>query len=441
MLHIPLYICIISIAFSASSALWLLITRPHTSKAKHLDEIAPDATYNVRLQKAIIGAMVVLGTTCAVLSLIWPVHDSHHRTFKYSTEVSWANLALWGYIAILAAFMLMSTRHHVVFTFTCHMAVMTVLKMILSLTLLSDVVETMVINEIPAAQILGNVRVILGIVASLAAMIQFIALVSIPRAPQMEFKDRPVISLAYGSLWHQFLFSYTERVQQISRKQQSIEQKDLDMMMHDARAENLLKRFAATRGQGYHFVKRLWLAMKAPLLLQWSMSVVMGILMYAPAFFLLRVLDFIQEYRVRSSDERPQTIYTGLGWVAGMFVFKQISAIIDSQLWYLSAAVLQVNTRAAINLDIYDKTLRKQNTSGEIQEDEKAKSDQASDTSKKDDKKDEDKDALATSKQNVLNLMTVDADRIATFFTFCFLGIQAPIELAVSLTFLYQILG
>lgn len=40
-----------------------------------------------------------------------------------------------------------------------------------------------------------------------------------------------------------------------------------------------------------------------------------------------------------------------------------------------------------------------------------------------------------------MNLMTVDADRISRFFVFNFLGIQAPVEIVVAMTFLYRLVG
>lgn len=84
--------------------------------------------------------------------------------------------------------------------------------------------------------------------------------------------------------------------------------------------------------------------------------------------------------------------------------------------------------------------MKKQNTVGGISDDVKDKDDSKAESDKKEEEGTE-AGTLATSKQNVLNLMTVDSDRISTFFVFNFFGIQAPCEILISLTFLYQLLG
>lgn len=346
MAEIAFYISVIAIAAIVGSLLSLIVARPDRSKTKHLEEIAPDAKYGVRLQKVVVATSVTAGLTASILLPLIGSRSIQNAPLVTVVTVS-THIVSWAYITILSALLIIATRHNVIFHLACHLAILAVLKSGLSLVLCSDDIYPLV-GRLPIGAILKTADVISGLLSTVSAFALLSAVVTIPRAPQLEYRDIKVNSIAFATLWSQFFFTYSDRIQKIARKNASLEQSDLDALPYGWRASVLLSKFAETRTQNMSFLRRLWTAFKGPLIFQWTAAVAQAFLMYAPAFFLLRILSFIEHYKRSAENGHHVPIYEGLGYVLGMFVVKQISAFNQSQLWFVSAAVLQVNTRAAV---------------------------------------------------------------------------------------------
>lgn len=95
MLHIAFYICSFSIVTAACSFVLLAITRPYTKSPKDLDEVAPDADYNIRWQKAVIAAAATAGLVCNILNVAWLRPRIHTHAPKWTNEIAWSDAALW----------------------------------------------------------------------------------------------------------------------------------------------------------------------------------------------------------------------------------------------------------------------------------------------------------------------------------------------------------
>lgn len=340
------YVNIASLTLVAGSILLLLFTRPDKTKTRYLEEIAPDARYDVRIQKVLLTASATLGL---VSSILYPlVSTASKKVALEAFDISIVSDILnWSYIAILSILIVIATRHNVIFHLVCHLTAVGLLRVVYEVMLTAETIHLLTGRySVPA--MLREVDVILAIMSVIASVTLFTTGLNVPRAPRMEHNGKAVVSLAYSTLFQQMSFSYSERAQATSRENATLSLADLDCMPFDFRASTLLKRFSATRGK-YTLARRLWIVLKGPMTLQWILAAIAGMLMYAPAYFLLEILNFFETYKTKVDQGRPASIYTGLGWVFGMFAVKMVTTVVWSQLWWVSSAVLQVNARAAVS--------------------------------------------------------------------------------------------
>lgn len=93
-----------------------------------------------------------------------------------------------------------------------------------------------------------------------------------------------------------------------------------------------------------------------------------------------------------------------------------------------------------VNIEIYAKTLRRREIASATGED-LASSGESEDAKKDNKKDDEKKEDVSSSTGTIVNLMSTDSNRISEFFTWWFTFLEAPVELAIGIYFLYALLG
>ncbi|CCG81413.1 Putative uncharacterized protein [Taphrina deformans PYCC 5710] len=413
----------------------LLLARKGINHAKYVEEIAPDAKYDVRYQKFFLSFWATAGLAAAILLPLMGTRSIETASRNTILKVT-AHFLGWAYISLLSGLLIASTRYYVVFRLTCHIAAISCLQSTLALLLLSGDVNDL-FGKQTLWEILFNRDVLMETISTVSAILVFCVSITIPSGPQMEYRDRSVVGLANGSIWSIASFSYIGAVTTKAHQTSALEQSDLERLPLEWRASYLLYRFAHTRHRKYGLFRRLVITFKGPLILQWSLSVLQAGLTYGPAFFLLQILNFIEEYESQSKVNNVMSIYPGLGYVFGMLVVNQVLELLDSQVYQVSGSVLMINTRAALSLEIYDKTLKRKDTiveSSSVAKDAAVGKDTDETNSKE-------ASENTSSKQNVLNLMNVDADRIAEFALFNVELMVTPIQLAISMSFLVKLVG
>lgn len=102
---------------------------------------------------------------------------------------------------------------------------------------------------------------------------------------------------------------------------------------------------------------------------------------------------------------------------------------------------MQVRIKAMLNIEIYRKTLRRRDLAVATPELEDESEESKNKKDDDDKKKEEEKEDVSSSTGTIVNLMSTDSNRISEFSTWWFSIIAAPTELAIGITFLYQLLG
>ncbi|CAO3624546.1 unnamed protein product [Cunninghamella blakesleeana] len=172
-----------------------------------------------------------------------------------------------------------------------------------------------------------------------------------------------------------------------------------------------------------NLVKRMYNANKSAIWLQFIFSSLAVSVSYLSPFFQQKLLEYIE-------DPKGRPIQTAYGFVFGMFSVT-ITKLLCNNIQLYAGRRWNVRTLCMLDAEIYEKTLKRKDMSGKV------------DDKKKDGDKDKDKDdsVAVSGTGKITNLMSIDADRIGDLPSYIFMFYNAPLELFIAITYLYNLLG
>jgi ABC-type multidrug transport system fused ATPase/permease subunit len=198
-----------------------------------------------------------------------------------------------------------------------------------------------------------------------------------------------------------------------------------------------------------------------------------AVLYYLPAFFLQRLVSFL-ENRPKGTDASLQWGYV---YCVGLLVSAVIEAIVSGQLWFsasdfltlvpsdrhtdgsspaspmsslifphimtVSNSIISTRIRVQLNTLLFDKTLKRKDVSGVSQPTSasKAPSKSGSDDGEDDEDEDEGEKTGFKTKSSIVNLFSIDVDRLADMGVWAFSFYDAPVEILIGTIFLYSLIG
>ncbi|KAI0717016.1 multidrug resistance-associated ABC transporter [Earliella scabrosa] len=250
--------------------------------------------------------------------------------------------------------------------------------------------------------------------------------------------DDNVCGIVGASVWDVLLFSYTTKVVMLGNTAESLEIGDLPIVAADMRATTIFANMRAAMrrwklrvgswrpasGSGIELAYRLLRVNGWTMARIMMLAPVAATMFYVPAFFLQRVVRYLEVDPLRESR--------GWGFVfcAGLFFSNAVTQLVTGQLWSLATTTLQCRMRIQLNSILFQKTLvRKDVASSSASEPE------GETKVKKDDEDD------FSSKAQIMTLMTTDVDRVSEFSWHLFTIVDAPIEILIGTLFLYSMLG
>ncbi|KAH8087167.1 multidrug resistance-associated ABC transporter [Cristinia sonorae] len=268
-----------------------------------------------------------------------------------------------------------------------------------------------------------------------------------------------VCGVTGASVWDTFLFSYTTKVVMLGNTSESLEIADLPIVPGDMRATAIyssmrlamrmwklkIGKWRPQPGSGWELSYRLVRLNTRILLTIMFLAATSAVLFYAPAFFLRRIVEYIENDVIRSDR--------GWGWFycAGLFFSNAICQLITGQLWSLSTTTMQVRLKVQLNTILFAKTLVRKDvaSSGGGGPSEGVPAAAAAATpapavapaspTQPEEKKDDEDDF--SSKAQIMTLMTTDVDRVSDFSWHIFTLVDSPVEVIVGTLFLYNLLG
>jgi hypothetical protein len=157
--------------------------------------------------------------------------------------------------------------------------------------------------------------------------------------PFLDENNRQVCNINVESIiGYLYLTWCSNIVSVVSKKKADLVDKDLPVMTAEFRAHNIFYTFGLTRGK--NLVTRLIIANKSTITLQFLLSVVASALYYAPAFFMNRLLQFLQDYNNGVYFEHPMQYAILI--VIGMGVSIVVLGIFVSQQWYFGKSAYKL---------------------------------------------------------------------------------------------------
>lgn len=120
-----------------------------------------------------------------------------------------------------------------------------------------------------------------------------VSAISIPRRPMVYKGNHPVERHLTASALSRITYTWANDLVRLAKAKKDLEMADLPALDHHTRSADLSAAWKALPPQ-----PRLWRALfrayRGRISQQWGLSVVKGVINYAPHFFLLKVLDTIE---------------------------------------------------------------------------------------------------------------------------------------------------
>ncbi|KAH7027455.1 P-loop containing nucleoside triphosphate hydrolase protein [Microdochium trichocladiopsis] len=274
----------------------------------------------------------------------------------------------------------------------------------------------------------------------------------LPRRPDVYDGDQVIDRSLTQSAWSRYNWSWAFNVLQAAKEKNNLDMKDLPRPDHYTRA-----RPATEAWENRGFKGPLWLSIikahKGTLALQWFLTLCTSVLNFAPQWCVLQLLRIL-ERRTKESDALG---YDAWMWVIWIGVTIVLQSWVESHVFWLSYGQLCVKVRAELSALVFKKSMRRKDV-----KEAKKKSTPTTSTpeltvtgpagvstsvdtpevaSPADEEEEEDPEQLKKSKQGTVNLIGVDAKRVADFCAFANYFPGSLFKLIVSLTFLLDLLG
>ncbi|KAI5478748.1 ATP-binding cassette transporter [Pseudohyphozyma bogoriensis] len=434
-------------------------------------EIDPTGFYRrLRLKKLLLAATVLVLAALALFSLAW---DAVRGAGRIEVVEQALMSAFWIVLFTLAAFSfsLPSTDIDRHWTYTVSLSILTLTSAALTALRLILPTEASVIP--PSHDSAYVTTVTLESVTTFLQVIAFYFAGTTNRcAPLGQYLDKPVTDDATGengkgvveveaggttvyirevsaltscSPIAYILFGWISPVLRRSASLQSLSEHDLPLLGKNDRAETLWEgiRYSDYSGTPRFFNRLLWRVIKINknlFIWQMALAFITAFLYYLPAYFLQQLVQFLEYVPDRSPSSPPRSLAWGYVYCLGLFTAAVLDALVSGQLWFVSNSMLATRIRVQLNCLVFDKTLKRKDVAGVS-------------GGKKEDKKEEDEGEeeepglfsetkeTFNNKSQVMNLFSIDIDRVADFSVWCFSIVDAPAEILIGTYFLHHLLG
>ncbi|RPB21589.1 P-loop containing nucleoside triphosphate hydrolase protein [Terfezia boudieri ATCC MYA-4762] len=374
--------------------------------------------YSVRIQKYLLVLSCVAGTALAL-------SDAIQITVKRNATEAvylWLHVATWMLLTIQSIYTFLEPRCTHVFSSAARLAPL------LSLVGMSVAgVVTSKRGELSAQLSYGQIG---------AAVLAIIVSINIPRRPDVyNDKEELIDQMRTVSIYSRYSFGWANRLLWKAAREGRLEETDLPKM--DAR------RRATILEEGFYKVKNLkdssllihLAKAHAPtFILQTLMTLVASIVTFSPQFFLYKILK-VMEARNAGVDVG----YAAWLWVAALGLNKLLDAVLLAFLYWLSFMGLNIPIRSQLSAVIFRKTLLKKDVKGSQKVEEGEQGENLSSLLEEDEGDDD--DDLKNLKQGKINLLAIDATRIADLAAYSNVFAESFFGIVIGFSGLVVIIG
>ncbi|KFY69086.1 hypothetical protein V496_00545 [Pseudogymnoascus sp. VKM F-4515 (FW-2607)] len=422
------------VAISSAKSLRLIAPRWNSRKDNQLPCIYEDAdgvataettaAYSTTAPKIAICLLTVLGLGVSIALAVLGTLDSRDGFFLED----WFNVAAWVLISLQA--LTVAYAH--------------VPEMIYDLGLYGSVSAWLLLGaQCTQSIILAQARSSIGPLPAFTLRVAQLILttavavanLTIPRRPGVFIDgNRSVDAMNTDSALSKYTFEWCNAVLRLAAHKGTLDMSDLPRPNAETRSADLTASWTRANLPG-SLTRRIFLTHKWAFAGQWVLAFFQSFGNFAPQFVLLQILRVLER---RSSGE-PITSEAFV-WVAALGVMTVASSWIEGWLYWLSQSDLSIPIRAELSALVFEKSMRRKDvksvaktTEGEVD----AENIEAGATKAEID----DEDMGQKSRQAIVNLIGVDAKRVADFAAFNFFFPSSFFKLVISFAFLIRLIG
>lgn len=262
----------------------------------------------------------------------------------------------------------------------------------------------------------------------IAALIFFLS-VLLPRRPDV-FRNGKLVDRQFtGSLIGRLTFAWADPILRFAAKNKGLDINDLPELDNATRSKTLLKRFESKKRDGEPLWKTLLRVYAVPFVSQLMLAALYSAATFAPQYCLLMILRFME-----AREDPSWRASDGWIWVALLGASVLISSMIEACLYWQSYYQLAIPVYEQLSAVVFAKSMRRKDVKGsqkiEGEEEDNAQSNREA----------EEEDARK-SRQATINLVAVDAKRVADFAAFNNIILITIVKLSITIVFLLQLIG
>ncbi|KAG5994869.1 hypothetical protein E4U43_003162 [Claviceps pusilla] len=278
-----------------------------------------------------------------------------------------------------------------------------------------------------------NAQLIVRIADAVVMIPLLFSCITLPRRPEVFYNGQRVDKEWTGSVLNRSTWSWVNDLLKTAKRKGDLDPKDIPRPDHTIRTESLVDAWNKANYQG-SLLRSLLKAYAGRLAVQWLIIVFQCIVGIGPFWTMLRLVQSLEDRDAGS--EAPRQLW-GLVFLMGLFTLGE--QWLDGWILWFSISKLFAPIRGQLSALIFEKSLRRKNVKAA-----ETTGDSESSGEQKDEKKDEkdgDDDSVLKSKQAVVNLVGVDAKRVADFAMMQLFIVSSIGKLLIYSSYLVQLIG
>ncbi|KAF8475804.1 P-loop containing nucleoside triphosphate hydrolase protein [Kalaharituber pfeilii] len=380
--------------------------------------------FSTRIQKHLVMIGCIAGTALALT-------DAVHITVKQSTNEAihaWISVATWVLTAVHGLYTFLEPRCTYVFASAARLAALMIVLggSIIALTFLNENLELELSNLSPRLAYAQLGAVVLICLAS----------ISIPRRPDVyNDKGELVDQMRTTSIYARYSFSWANGLLWKAVREGRLEGSDLPKMDSIRRAVTQENRFYQAWGSKSTSLMITLIRSHAMVFgLQLILTLICSILTFSPQFFLYKILKTLE-----ARNAGIDVGYAPWLWVGALGLNNLVEAAVQAFRYWLCIMGLNIPIRCQLSAVIFRKTLLKKDVKGSQKLQGEDGDGSAIDPAKE--VENDDEDDLKNLKQGKINLLAIDATRIADLATFSNIFAESLFGVVIGFSALIYILG
>ena len=283
-------------------------------------------------------------------------------------------------------------------------------------------------------------QMVLNITQLAAAFLTGVASLSIPRRPDVYLPNGKVVEkMSKVSALSRIGFTWPTYLLDLSGSKKTLDMTDLPGLNALTRSKNKHNAFMAIK-QGGRLWQRLFRAYWLQFIWLWFLVLVQSLLSYIPRFAVLRLLQILEQRTVEGNIDYTEAWL----WVGGLAASNVLSVVFETQLGWVMWTEITIPIRAQLAALIFSKAMRKKDCKEAPKLEQPATNGHASSgaDAKKNGKTPAGTDNVQqSSDQGTINLIAVDAIRVAQMAGFTLYLVLIFFRLLFAVAFLWMLVG